>query len=165
MKLLENLAKFCAILAGVLLTFITLMTCISIIGRETIGKTIAGDFELSGVAAGAAIALFMPWCQFKRGNIMVDFFTAKASETTQNNLERFGAFLLAAVMALVTWRTALGGFNAYSSNSGTMLLGFPEYVVYCAMVPPLALTALIALHQGVFGFAEDNVEANPEFAV
>ena len=165
MKLLENLAKFCAILAGVLLTFITLMTCISIIGRETIGKTISGDFELSGVAAGAAIALFMPWCQFKRGNIMVDFFTAKASETTQNNLERFGAFLLAAVMALVTWRTALGGLNAYSSNSGTMLLGFPEYVVYCAMVPPLALTALIALHQGVFGFAEDNVEANPEFAV
>lgn len=165
MKLLENLAKFCAVLAGVLLTFITLMTCISIVGRETIGKTISGDFELSGVAAGAAIALFMPWCQFKRGNIMVDFFTAKASETTQNNLERFGAFLLAAVMALVTWRTALGGLNAYSSNSGTMLLGFPEYAVYCAMVPPLALTALIALHQGVFGFAEDNVEANPEFAV
>ncbi len=165
MKLLENLAKFCAVLAGVLLTFITLMTCISIVGRETIGKTISGDFELSGVAAGAAIALFMPWCQFKRGNIMVDFFTAKASETTQNNLERFGAFLLAAVMALVTWRTVLGGLNAYSSNSGTMLLGFPEYAVYCAMVPPLALTALIALHQGVFGFAEDNVEANPEFAV
>ena len=165
MKLLENLAKFCAISAGVLLIFITLMTCISIVGRETIGKTISGDFELSGVAAGAAIALFMPWCQFKRGNIMVDFFTAKASETTQNNLERFGAFLLAVVMALVAWRTVLGGLNAYSSNSGTMLLGFPEYVVYIAMVPPLALTALIALHQSVFGFAEDDVEANPEFAV
>ena len=63
MPLLEKLAKFCAILAGVLLTFITLMTCVSIVGRETIGKTISGDFELSGVAAGAAIALFMPWCK------------------------------------------------------------------------------------------------------
>jgi TRAP-type C4-dicarboxylate transport system permease small subunit len=165
MKVLENLAKFCAILAGVLLTFITLMTCVSIVGRETIGKTISGDFELSGVAAGAAIALFMPWCQFKRGNIMVDFFTAKASEATQKNLERFGALLLAVVMALVAWRTVLGGLNAYSSNSGTMLLGFPEYVVYIAMVPPLALTALIALHQSVFGFADDETEANPEFAV
>jgi hypothetical protein len=59
----------------------------------------------------------------------------------------------------------LGGLNAYSSNSGTMLLGFPEYVVYCAMVPPLVLTALIALHQGIFGFASDESEANPEFAV
>jgi TRAP-type C4-dicarboxylate transport system permease small subunit len=72
---------------------------------------------------------------------------------------------LATVMALVAWRTVLGGLNAFSSNSGTMLLGFPEYVVYAAMVPPLALTALIALHQGVFGFAEDASEANPEFAV
>ncbi len=165
MNILEKLAKSCAVLAGVLLTFITLMTCISIIGRETIGQTISGDFELSGVAAGAAIALFMPWCQFKRGNIFVDFFTAKASISAQKKMERFGALLLATVMALVTWRTVLGGLNAYSSNSGTMLLGFPEYVVYAAMVPPLALTALIALHQGVFGFAEDASEANPEFAV
>jgi TRAP-type C4-dicarboxylate transport system permease small subunit len=165
MKTLEKLAKFCAILAGVLLTFITLMTCVSIIGRETIGTTITGDFELSGVAAGAAIALFMPWCQFKRGNIFVDFFTAKASENTQKSMERFGAFLLSAVLALVAWRTVLGGLNAYSSNSGTMLLGFPEYVVYAAMVPPLALTALIALHQGVFGFADDDTQANPELAV
>ena len=165
MKPLENAAKLCAILAGVLLTFITLMTCISIVGRETIGQTISGDFELSGVAAGAAIALFMPWCQFKRGNIFVDFFTSKASVSAQNKMERFGALLLATVMALVTWRTVLGGLNAYSSNSGTMLLGFPEYVVYCAMVPPLALTALIALHQGVFGFAKEASEANPEFAV
>jgi TRAP-type C4-dicarboxylate transport system permease small subunit len=165
LKLLENLAKFCAILAGVLLTFITLMTCVSIIGRETIGKTISGDFELSGVAAGAAIALFMPWCQFKRGNIFVDFFTAKASINTQKKMERFGAFLLAIVMALVAWRTTLGGLNAYSSNSGTMLLGFPEYIVYAAMVPPLVLTSLIALHQSVFGFAEDYAEINPELAV
>jgi TRAP-type C4-dicarboxylate transport system permease small subunit len=165
LNILEKLAKSCAVMAGVLLTFITLMTCISIIGRETIGQTISGDFELSGVAAGAAIALFMPWCQFKRGNIFVDFFTAKASISAQKKMERFGALLLAIVMALVAWRTVLGGLNAFSSNSGTMLLGFPEYVVYAAMVPPLALTALIALHQGVFGFAEDASEANPEFAV
>ena len=59
---LAGLAKFCAILAGVLLTVITLMTCVSLIGRNTTGWTIAGDFELTGVAAGAAIALFLPWC-------------------------------------------------------------------------------------------------------
>ena len=57
MRLLENLAKLCAILAGVLLTTITLMTCASLIGRNTVGVTLVGDFELTGVAAGAAIAL------------------------------------------------------------------------------------------------------------
>jgi TRAP-type C4-dicarboxylate transport system permease small subunit len=165
LKTLENLAKLCAILAGVLLVFITLMTCTSVVGRELVGKTIVGDFELSGAAAGAAIALFMPWCQFKRGNIMVDFFTAKASESAQHKMERMGAFLLAVVMALMTWRTTLGGMNAWTSNSGTMMLNFPEWMIYSAMVPPLALTAIIALHQAFCGFADEQVEANPELAV
>ena len=154
MRLLESLAKFCAILAGVLLTAITLMTCASLIGRNTIGLTLAGDFELTGVVAGAAIALFMPWCQFKRGNIIVDFFTAKASVQTNVRLDQFGALLVALMMALLTWRTTLGGLNAYASHSGTMMLGFPEWVVYVALVPPLALTAVIALYQAVRGSAD-----------
>ena len=86
MKVLEALARLCAVLAGVLLTVITLMTCVSLIGRNTTGWTIVGDFELSGSAAGAAIALFMPWCQWKRGHIMVDFFTTRASTATQAGL-------------------------------------------------------------------------------
>ena len=76
LRILEILAKFCAIAAGLLLTFITLMTCASLIGRNTTGWTLVGDFELTGVAAGAAIALFLPWAQFTRANIIVDFFTA-----------------------------------------------------------------------------------------
>ena len=235
MKLLETGAKFCAVLAGVLLTVITLMTCVSLIGRNTAGWTIVGDFELSGSAAGAAIALFMPWCQVKRGNIMVDFFTAKASAATQAKLDRFGAlllalamglmtcvsligrnttgwtivgdielsasaagaavalflpwcqlrrgnimidfftakasaatqdrldrlgaFLLALAMALMTWRTTAGGLSAWTSHSGSMMLGFPDWVVYAFMVPALALTALIAFTQAIRGFDGFNVES------
>ncbi len=165
MKILDKLAKLCAIAAGLLLIFITLMTVVSVIGRDTIGKTIVGDFELSGAAAGAAIALFMPWCQIRRGNIMVDFFTTKASASSQALMERFGAFMLALVMGLMTWRTALGGMNAWTSQSGTMMLGFPEWIVFSAMVPPLAITTLIALTQALFGFADDATEDNPELAV
>ncbi len=155
MKLLETLAKACAVLAGGLLTVITLMTCVSLIGRNTTGWTIVGDFELAGSAAGAAIALFMPWCQLKRGNIMVDFFTARASAATQARLDRLGALLLGAAMALMTWRTGVGGLNAWKSQAGSMMLGFPEWVVYAAMVPALALTTVIALVQALRGFDEE----------
>ena len=152
MRTLQTLAKLCAILAGVLLTAVTLMTCVSLIGRNWIGMTIVGDFELSGAAAGAAVALFMPWCQAQRGNIIVDFFTAKASARTTGQLDRFGALLLALVMALLAWRTTIGGVNAWKSGSGTMLIGFPEWIIYVAMVPPLALTAVIAFVQAWRGF-------------
>jgi TRAP-type C4-dicarboxylate transport system permease small subunit len=155
MKLLERLARGCAIAAGLLLTVITLMTCVSLIGRNTIGWTIVGDFELSGSAAGAAIALFLPWCQVRRGNIIVDFFTAKASAGTNAVLDRVGVLLLAIVMGLLTWRSAIGGWNAWTSQAGSMMLGFPEWIVYCGIVPPLALTAAIGFVQAFRGFSRE----------
>jgi len=154
LKTLELLAKACAIAAGALLTVITLMTCVSVIGRNTTGWTIVGDFELTGAAAGAAIALFMPWCQLRRGNISVDFFTARASRQTQRRLERIGALLLALVMALMSWRAAVGGLNAWRSQSGSMMLGLPEWIVYACIVPAFVLTTLIALAQVVRGFGD-----------
>jgi TRAP-type C4-dicarboxylate transport system permease small subunit len=154
LRVLEQLAKFFAILAGFILTGITLMTCASLLGRNTTGTTLVGDFELTGVAAGAAIALFLPWCQARRGNIIVDFFTAKASPATNERLDRLGALLLGLAMALLAWRATLGGLSAWRAHSTTMMLGFPEWIVYCAMVPPLVLTAVIGLWQSIAGFPE-----------
>lgn len=136
-------------LAGVLLTAITLVTCLSLIGRNTTGQTLVGDYELTAVAAGAAVALFMPWCQLKREHIIVDFFTARLPASANAWLDRFGALVLAIVMGLLTWRTSVGALSAYSSQTTTMMLGFPEWIVYTAMVPPLALTAVIALVQSL----------------
>jgi TRAP-type C4-dicarboxylate transport system permease small subunit len=93
----------------------------------------------------------MPWCQLKKANIIVDFFTAKASENTVAQLDRLGALFMAAAFALLTWRTYLGGMNAWVSQSGSMMLGFPEWIVYAAMTPPLALSAVIALTQAIMG--------------
>ncbi len=151
MNILSLLARTCAILAGLLMTAITLVTCASLIGRNTIGATLLGDYELTAVTAGAAVALFLPWCQLRRGNIIVDFFTAKMSNSVNAGLDRFGALVLALVMLLLGWRTIVGGLNAYDSQTTTMMLGFPEWVVYAAMVPPLFLTGLIGLTEAVVG--------------
>jgi len=160
LKILDILARLCAVLAGVLLTGITLMTCVSLIGRNTIGATLAGDFELTGAATGAAIALFMPYCQIRRGNIIVDFFTAKLPAGANEKLDRAGAVLLALIFALLAWRTTLGAMNSFSSNSETTILGYPEWTVYVTMIPPFVLTCLIGLWQGVSGFPKDAPQAH-----
>ena len=151
MKTLSILARACAILAGLLMTAITLVTCASLIGRNTIGATLLGDYELTAVTAGAAVALFLPWAQLRRGNIIVDFFTAKMPDRVNAGLDRFGALVLALVMLMLGWRTVIGGLNAYEAQTTTMMLGFPEWVVYAAMVPPLFLTGLIGLTQAFVG--------------
>ena len=131
-----------------------MLTAVSIIGRETIGRTITGDFELVALATGAAVGLFMPLCQLHRGNIVVDFFTAKAPKRLNRVLDRLGAFFLAACCALLAWRAALGGLSSFNSHSSTMLLGVPEWYAYAPMVPGFALTAVIGLKQAFFGFGD-----------
>lgn len=158
MRVLAPLARLCAMLAGGLLTLITLMTCASVLGRNLLGATLAGDFELTGAATGLAIALFLPWCQLRRGHIIVDFFTNRASPRTTARLDALGALLLAVVMLLLAWRTTLGGLNAWSNHSGSMLLDFPDWVVYAGMVPPFLLSGLIALWQT---FAPPHALADP----
>lgn len=101
MPLLERLARFCALLAGGLMVGVALLTCVSLVGRNTVGTTLAGDFELTGLAAGAAIALFLPWCQLRRGHIIVDFFTARAGARANALLDRFGALVIGLMLAVI----------------------------------------------------------------
>jgi TRAP-type C4-dicarboxylate transport system permease small subunit len=150
--MLERLARLCALLAGALIGFMVLLTCLSIVGRETIGRTITGDFELVGLATGAAVGLFMPLCQLHRGNIVVDVFTAKLPKRINRGLDRLGALLLAVCCGLLAWRAALGGLSSFNSHGGTMLLGVPEWLAYAPMVPGFALTAVIGLKQALLGF-------------
>jgi TRAP-type C4-dicarboxylate transport system permease small subunit len=151
-EVLEVLAKACALAAGVLVAVMVVVTCGSIIGRETVGRTLTGDFELVALATGAAVGLFMPLCQFHRGNIVVDVFTAKAPAAVNAVLERIGALLLGLCCALLSWRAALGGWSSFQSGSTTMLLGVPEWYAYAPMVPGFALTAVIAFWQAIAGF-------------
>lgn len=150
--MLERLAKLSALLAGALVSLMVAITVVSILGRETIGRTMTGDFELVGLATGAAVGLFMPLCQYHRNNIVVDFFTAKAPPRFNAALDRIGAFLLALTCALLAWRAALGGLSSWQSNTTTTLLGVPEWWAYAPMVPGFGLTAVIGLKQALFGF-------------
>lgn len=151
LKTLSFLAQACAVIAGLLLTLVTLVTCVSLIGRNTTGTTLLGDYELTAVAAGAAITLFLPLCQLQNGNIIVDFFTSRMPSRVNAGLDRFGALLVSLMLLLLAWRTGVGGLNAFQSQTTTMMLGFPEWVVYAAMVPPLVLTGVIGFAQFLLG--------------
>ena len=162
---LRMAARWFALLGAAVGLCVGLVTVVSVLGRATVSRPIFGDVEITQVGMALCISLCLPWCQLKRGNIIVDFFTTGASEAARARMDRLGALLLAAVMALMSWRSVLGGLNAWTTQSGSMMLGFPEWVVYAFMVPPMTLTAVIALHQALFGFAQDDTEENPELAV
>jgi TRAP-type C4-dicarboxylate transport system permease small subunit len=156
---LERLARLCSILGGLLMTTLMLMTCYSLIGRNVFDTALIGDFELTGIGSGAAIALFMPLCQFKRDNIIVDFFTANRSAGFNHKLDRFGDLLMAVIFFLLAWRCGAATINARESMGASMLLGFPDWIVFLSMCIPFALTAFIAAMQSLSKFNPEEASA------
>jgi TRAP-type C4-dicarboxylate transport system permease small subunit len=110
---------------------------------------VTGDFELVEIGIALAGALFLPYCQAKRGHIVVDFFTLKTSPRTISYLDRFGDLLMAAVLLVVGWRTGVAAVDILRSGETSMLLGFPKWAAYAATVPGVVTAGLIALAQAV----------------
>lgn len=142
---LDVLARAFAFAGGVVLVAMTGMSVVSIAGRTVLSRPLAGDFELVQVGCAVAVAAFLPYCQLRRGNIIVDFFTVRAPARVQAALDAFGALAVAAVMALLAWRTTAGMLTVKAAGEVSMIVGFPIWIGYAAIVPSLALAALVGL--------------------
>lgn len=146
-KLLYRLAMLFAIAAGLVACAVALMVVVSIAGRSLLATPIQGDVELTQFGIALAIALCLPWAQLHGSNIIVDFFTARAPDRTQQLLDAFGALMLALMVGLLAWRTAAGAMAVHEAQEQTMILGLPMWWTYAVLAPGLALTAVIALVQ------------------
>ena len=110
-RLLEHAAKALAIAGGLVLTGVTLMSLYSVVMRNLAGAPIQGDFELVQMGCAVAVAAFLPFTQLRNGNVFVDFFTARASDRTKARLDGAGALLVGLALALIAWRTGVGGLD------------------------------------------------------
>ena len=76
-RFLYDLAYILAILGGIILVIVILINFISILSRIIFLNPLVGDFELVEIGSAIAISSFLPLCHLKKGNVIVDFITAK----------------------------------------------------------------------------------------
>lgn len=145
--LLRRLAHGCAMAGCLAACAVAVLTVVSIVGRSLWSWPIPGDVELTQFGIALCIALCLPWCQLQRGNIIVDFFTQTSGPRATRVLDAFGSLLLAVMVGLLAWRSAVGAVAVGEAQETTMILGLPMWVSYAALAPGLALTSLIALIQ------------------
>lgn len=147
MRWLERACDASAAVGALVLVAIACMTAVSVIGRAFFAHPILGDVELVQLGGAVVVASFLPYTQFRRANIIVDFFTTGASARTQQRLDALGTLLYTAVLALVTWRVAAGGIDIHAAEERSMLMGLPLWIPYVLMLPGLALCVLIGAVQ------------------
>ena len=124
-RVLFDVAKFLAIVGGVLICITAVMVTVSVTGRYLFAAPIPGDYDLIAIICGCAVFAFLPYCQMIRGNVVVDFFTTDISLTARATLDAFGTVLYLLVAILFTWRFVYGGLELHAS--GEVLANFNFY--------------------------------------
>lgn len=138
---LDRLAEGFAAFGGFCLLGVMAIEIFSVAGGF-FGKPLLGDSEIVEMLCGVAIASFMPYCQIRGGNIIVDFFTARMRAGRRNALDAFMQFAAALVVAVLTWKLIDGAFTQYERGRASMFLQLPQWWGYAlASVAALLWTA------------------------
>jgi TRAP-type C4-dicarboxylate transport system permease small subunit len=150
-RFMQALAKGLAILGGLVLLALIVLSTISIAGRGLVGLDIGlgpvpGDFEIIEAGCAFAVFSFLPWCQIRRGHVTVDILARLSSERAQAGMELAGNFLMTAAAGLIAWRLILGMLDKQLYGDTTFILQFPAWWGYGASLPGAVLFAAVSAY-------------------
>jgi len=152
LRLLDGLARLLALFGGALAVCLALLVSISITLRALGLGGVRGDFEFVQMGVALIVFAFMPWCQARRGNVMVDSFTTRLPPRFQAALDALWDVVFAGMMALIAWRLGAGALEAARSSTTTMVLLLPIAPAIAACAILAGFTALIALAMAIVRF-------------
>jgi TRAP-type C4-dicarboxylate transport system permease small subunit len=138
-RALRRLSEVFALFGGLVLVAVMLMEVTSITQRGVLGRPIPGDFELVQIGCAVAVFAFLPWCELRGGNIIVDAFTTRLGAGKRALLDALSHTLLGLLAGLIAWRMIYGAQDLYDYNDTTMVLGFPSWIGYV----PATLSAFL----------------------
>ncbi|MFD1382060.1 TRAP transporter small permease [Rhodanobacter aciditrophus] len=140
-----------ALVGGLIMLSLAIITVASIIGRTFFGQSVEGDYELTEVGLAMSVFLFLPECYLRRGHVIVDLFTANCRPATIRFLDNTGHLLFTVVSVIFAYRMTLSGFESKDYYEQTMILELPIWWVYVVGVIGFSVCALCGATQLLSG--------------
>jgi TRAP-type C4-dicarboxylate transport system permease small subunit len=134
-RLADIIARTLALLGGLVLLAIIILTTVSIIGRALVPLDIGlgpirGIYDMTEIGMAAAVFAFLPWCQLKQSHAVVDLFLPVIPNKMNQLLELvFNAGMLF-IAAIGTWRMYLGLLDKHSYGETTLIAQIPVWQGY-----------------------------------
>lgn len=142
------LARVLALLGGVVLVLVTVLTVTSIIGRALVFMGLGpvdGDFELVQAGVGFAVFAFLPWCQLNRGHATVDVFTSFLPDGVNRVIDLVAEVLMTIVIVLIAWRLWVGMMDKLRYGETSYILQFPIWWPFAACMVAAAIAVLVSV--------------------
>ncbi|WP_417725434.1 TRAP transporter small permease [Salipiger sp.] len=170
LSLVTRTARLMALLGGVVLTALVVLTCVSVLGRgmNTLGHSdlvsgfapgvaaaltgfgpVRGDYEIVEAGIAFAIFAFLPICQLLAAHATVDVFTSLLPARANAWLIAFWEVVLAVVVIVIAWRLIDGALTMQSRGQTTFLLQFPVWWAYGLSSVAALVAALVSVYCAV----------------
>jgi TRAP-type C4-dicarboxylate transport system permease small subunit len=143
--LLYRIAEWFAAAGGFALVAALLVTVASVLSNDIFGKPILGDTEIVEMLMGIAVAAFMPWCQVRGANVIVDFFTMKFPKRLNDAIDAFAYIVFAVIVTVLTWKMIDGTITQYERERVSMFLKLPQWWGYALASLSAVLWVLVCL--------------------
>ncbi len=134
-----------ALLGGLVLVALVLMSTWSVFSGAVFGAPLPGDFEMVEVGCAVAAFAFLPYCQLTGANVSADIFTARANRRTVAALSLLAATVALGFSLFLMWRMRAGMVDYQEYLETTAILSFPIWVAFVPILVSLALLAVAAL--------------------
>ncbi len=142
---LAALTRPLAILGGMLMVGVAVMVTVSVVMRWLVNRSVPGDIELVQIGTALAIFAFLPLCQSRRGNIVVDTFTTRLPAWLRNGLDALWDLVYVFMAVIIAWRLGVGAWDTVRSNTVSMMLGLPVGWAIAACAVMAGFLALVGL--------------------
>lgn len=154
--ILERIVRAWALAGGVMLLAITAVTTVNagafvldrlagLAGADVAG--LSGYEDFVRLTVSAAVLMFFPYCQLRRGHAAVALFTAALPRRALRALERVWLALTALMALFLGYWMALGLAEVRGDNASSSVLGWPVWPFFGPGVVSLGLWALVAARQ------------------
>jgi len=142
-RALYRLCVWLAIFGGGLACIMATLVTVSVTGRYLISEPVPGDYDLVGIIAGCAVFAFLPYCQLRRGNVVVDFFTTNVPPRAKAALDAIGTFFYLIIAVVFTWRMYFGMLELADNNE--VIAAFTFYRWWTIPLNILCMLVLIVV--------------------
>jgi len=177
LKIVESIARFMAVIGGLVLSALVILTCVSVLGRMVNSMAhsdalmglsqgladaliasgvgpITGDFEILEAGVAFAIFAFLPICQLYSSHATVDIFTNALPIKANKMLSTFWEVVLTAIILLITWRLFAGLESKYDYGETTFLLQFPVWWAYAISFAAACVASVVGVYCAIARVAE-----------
>ncbi len=144
-RLLSRVIEGWALLGGLVLIGVALMSTFSATTGVLFGKPLPGDFELVEMLVAVAVFMFLPYCQVTGANVTADLFTSGAGPRTVAALTLISALVALGFSLLLLWRMYDGLLDYRRYVETTTILRIPVWYAYIPALASLVLLALAAV--------------------